>query len=187
MGKYHIIYADPPWSFNNKRTGGSLKSGALAHYDVMTISDMCNLPIEQITNDNCMLFMWWVASQPVEALQLVDAWGFTLKTMTGFNWVKKTKHGKPFFGMGFYTRQGSENCLIAVKGKSIVASHSVRAVTSFVAGRHSEKPQIFRDKIVELCGDLPRVELFARSASDGWDVWGNEVESNIDLENFKVE
>lgn len=179
--KYNIIYADPAWSFKNKNTGGSMVSGASAHYDVMTLDDICSLPIQEIAADNCVLFMWWVASQPAEALQVVDAWGFTLKTMTGFNWVKKTKHGKNFFGMGFWTRQGSENCLIAVKGRPKPANHAIRAVVEAKVGKHSEKPDIFRQRIVELMGDLPRVELFARERAEGWDSWGNEVRGSIIL------
>jgi N6-adenosine-specific RNA methylase IME4 len=170
--KYKVIYADPPWQFNNKNTGGSLSSGAANHYDVMTHEDICQLPVQDIADDDCILFMWWVASQPEEALRVVKSWGFTLKTMTGFVWDKETKHGKDFFGMGFYTRQGSENCLIAVKGKPQKVSSSVRAVTRAKVGKHSEKPNVFNDKIVELMGDVPRIELFARNTVDGWDSWG---------------
>lgn len=183
--KYNIIYADPAWSFNNKKTGGSMKSGAADQYPVMTLEGIKNLPVEQIAADDCVLFMWWVGSQPQEALDVVRAWGFTLKTMTGFNWVKLTKLEKMFFGMGFWTRAGSENCLIATKGKPKPISHSVRSVRKAVAGKHSEKPIAFRDDIVSLCGDAPRVELFSRAKVAGWDAWGNEVESDIELEPVK--
>lgn len=179
--KYQVIYADPAWPFRNKNTGGSMVSGANAHYDTMSVQDMARLDIPSICADDCALFMWWVGSQPAEALYLVDAWGFTLKTMTGFNWVKETKRGKDFFGMGFYTRQGSENCLIAVRGKPKRVSASVRAVVRAKVGRHSEKPHIFREKIVKLMGDVPRVELFARERVPGWDVWGNEVQSSVKI------
>lgn len=205
--KYKIIYADPPWSFNNKNTGGGLNSGASAHYEVMTIDDICKLPIKEIADDDCVLFMWWVASMPVEALKVVESWGFEVKTMSGFNWVKTTnpkfsdktksilwpsielfnKHGiswfigKLFFGMGFWTRAGSELCLIAVKGKPKRISGSVRSVVIAKIGKHSQKPNIFRKKILELMGDLPRVELFAREQLEGFDVYGNEVENSIKL------
>jgi len=179
---YTIIYADPPWVFNNKNTGGSMISGASAQYKVMSASDIARLPVASIAADNSILFMWWVASQPQEALDVVRGWGFTLKTMTGFVWNKQTKNGLPFFGMGFYTRQGSENCLIAVRGKPQRIDASVRAVVSAPVGKHSEKPGIFRERIVELMGDVPRVELFARCKLPGWDVWGNEVRSDIELE-----
>jgi N6-adenosine-specific RNA methylase IME4 len=180
--KYSIIYADPPWSFNNKNTGGNLKSGAANQYRVMSINDICNLPIANIAADDSILFMWWVGSMPKEALDVVEAWGFKLKTMTGFTWNKKTKSGKPFFGMGFWTRQGSENCLIAIKGKPKRINAGIRSVIEAEIGRHSEKPALFRDLIVDLMGDLPRVELFARQKAEGWDSWGNEVESDINIE-----
>lgn len=181
MKKYKIIYADPAWEFNNKNTGGSMKSGSSAHYSVSSLEDMKALPIKEISDDNCVLVMWWVGSQPDEALELMRAWGFTLKTMTGFVWVKLTIKLKLFFGMGFWTRAGSECALIATRGKPKPASHSVRSVIKAVAERHSKKPDIFRDKVVELCGDISRVELFARQKTPGWDAWGNEVENDVDL------
>lgn len=179
--KYNIIYADPAWSFNNKNTGGSLKSGSAAHYDVMTVMDMCKLPVNEIADDNCVLFMWWVASQPKEAIMLAESWGFTIKTMSGFNWIKQTRLGKLFFGMGFWTRQGSESCLIAVKGKPKRINASIRSVILAENTKHSRKPNIFRKEIVNLMGDLPRIELFAREQLEGFDVWGNEVENTIEL------
>ena len=167
--KYNIIYADPAWSFSNKNTGGSMKSGSNAQYDVMSLDDMKALPIGEIAADDCVLVMWWVGSQPQEALELVEAWGFKVKTMTGFNWVKITKTWLMFFGMGFWTRAGSECALIAVKGKVHPGSHGVRSVIHSIVCRHSEKPAQVRGRIIELCGDLPRVELFARQAAAGWD------------------
>lgn len=179
--KYNIIYADPPWSFNNKNTGGSMKSGAGNVYDVMSIEDIKTLDVDSITADDCVLFMWWVGSQPQEALDLVESWGFTLKTMTGFNWVKLTKLEKMFFGMGFWTRAGSECCLIATKGKPKPISHSVRSVRKSAVREHSRKPDEFKDDIVKLCGDVPRVELFARNYSEGWHSWGNEITSDLQV------
>jgi len=179
--KYSIIYAAPAWSFNNKNTGGSLKSGASAHYDTMSVDDMCKLPVNEIAEDNCVLFMWWVGSQPLEAIKLAQSWGFTIKTMTGFNWVKTTKTGKLDFGMGFWTRGGSEMCMIATKGKPKRINAAVRSVVMNQRIEHSKKPQIFRDEIVKLMGDLPRVELFARQKTEGWDVWGNELPKDIEL------
>ena len=176
--KYNIIYADPPWKFRNNKSG-SLNGLADHHYDTMTAEDIQNLPIADLAADDCVLIMWWVGSQPQEAIDLVEAWGFKLKTMTGFNWVKMTKKWLFFFGMGFWTRAGSECCLIAVKGRAKPASRGVRSVIQERATKHSEKPAIFRDRIVELCGDLPRIELFARKKAEGWDSWGNEIHSDI--------
>ncbi len=179
--RYSIIYADPAWSFNNKNTGGNMKSGADAHYPAMSVDDMCKLPINELADDDCVLFMWWVASQSKEAIKLVESWGFTIKTMTGFNWVKLTALGNLFFGMGFWTRAGSEMCLIATKGKPKRINAGVRSVVQSEILAHSRKPNIFRKKIIELMGDLPRIELFAREQNEGFDVWGNQVENSINI------
>lgn len=179
MKKYNIIYADPPWSFKNKNTGGNLKSGANFHYNTMHIKDIIKIPINKISADNCVLFMWWVGSQPKEAIKLVENWGFQIKTMTAFNWVKTTKKQKLDFGMGFWTRAGSEMCLIATKGKPKRINNSVRSVVIAERTSHSKKPNIFKNEIVKLIGDLPRIELFAREKTNGWDSWGNEINSDI--------
>ena len=175
--KYNLIYADPPWEFRSKRSGGNMKSGAASKYPVMSIDDLKQMPINEIAAKDCVLIMWWVGSQPQEAIDLATAWGFKIKTMTGFVWNKQTKTGLPFFGMGYWTRAGSECALIAVRGKPKPASHGVRSVRSAKVGKHSAKPPEFRDDAVTLCGNVPRVELFARTATPGWDVFGNEIES----------
>ena len=126
--------------------------------------------------------MWHVAPMPEEALALVKAWGFKLKTMKGFTWHKLTKNGKSHFGMGHYTRANTEDCLIATKGKPKIQSHSVRQFIEAKIGRHSEKPSEVRDRLVELCGDVPRAELFARENVKGWDCWGDEVNSLLSSE-----
>ena len=179
--KYSIIYADPPWQFNNKKTGGSMKSGAESQYSVMSIRQLKQLDVQSLCADDCVLVMWYVSSQPQEAIDLCAAWGFKIKTMNGFVWNKLTSKMNPFFGMGFWTRAGAECAIIATKGKPKPASHSVRQVESCVVGKHSAKPDFFRRQIVELCGDLPRLEMFARCAPDGWDVFGNEAPNSIEI------
>lgn len=181
MKKYKLIYADPPWQFSNKNTGGSMSSSADAKYNTMTIEDLKNLDIESLCDDDCVLIMWWVGSMPQEAIDLVNAWGFKLKNMNGFVWKKLTKRLLDFFGMGFWTRAGSESAIIATRGKPKPASRSVRAVHSAVVGRHSEKPQKFRDLAVELVGDVPRLEMFSRGEFEGWDVFGNQCEGSIEI------
>jgi N6-adenosine-specific RNA methylase IME4 len=126
--KYQIIYADPPWRFNNKKTGGSMTSGAGSKYMVTGIEALKNLDVNSLSDDDCTLIMWWVGSMPQEAIDLVSAWGFSLKNMNGFVWRKLTKNLLDFFGMGFRTRAGSESAIIAIKGKPKVCSHSVRSV-----------------------------------------------------------
>ena len=187
--KYEIIYADPPWQFSNKKTGGSMKSGAAHQYLTTGIEGLKKLDVNSIAADNAVLFMWYVGAMPQEAIDLVHAWGFTIKNMNGFVWNKLTQKNKPHFGMGFYTRAGSESVIIATKGKFKPVSHSVRAVFNAAeqiqfegkAIKHSKKPTQVRDLIVELCGDKPRLEMFARESAHGWDVFGNEAPNSIEI------
>jgi len=187
---YKLIYCDPPWQFSNKKTGGSMKSGADAQYPTMTIDDLKRMDIQSIADKDCLLVMWWVGSMPQEAIDLVHAWGFTIKNMNGFVWNKLTKHEKPFFGMGFYTRAGSEGCIVATRGKPKIVNHGVRAVSclemdnhiySRSVGKHSAKPGVFRKKAMQLVGNVPRLEMFARAEVAGWDVFGNEVDNSITI------
>lgn len=176
--KYSVIYADPPWLFKNKKTGGSMTSGSNHQYkSVMGIEDLKKMPIANIADDNCLLVMWYVGSMPQEAIDLVDAWGFRLINMNGFVWNKLTRHGLPFFGMGFYTRAGSEPAIIAVKKKGSFkpASRSVRAVLTAPVGKHSAKPHGFYDRIEQLAGECSKIELFARNTRANWDSFGNQL------------
>jgi len=186
--KYQIIYADPPWEYKvwNKKTGSG--KSASSHYETMNKEEIQNLPIKSISEKNSVLFLWVIAPCLTEGLELIDKWGFEYKTIA-FNWVKRNKKSHSWFwGMGYYTRANSELCLLATSGKPIKrVSKKVHQVIDAPISRHSEKPQIVRDKIVELFGDIPRIELFARQKTEGWDVWGNEVESDIELEPLKEE
>lgn len=175
--KYRVIYADPAWQFGNRNTGGTMKSAAEAKYTVTSLADMAAMPVAGLADERCLLVMWWVGAMPKEAIDLCKAWGFRLVNMNGFVWRKLTKTGIPFFGMGFATRAGSESALIGVRGKlgELIKDHSVRAVIESRVGRHSQKPHEFREAIEKLCGDVPRVELFARDAAAGWDCWGNQA------------
>lgn len=178
MKKYNLIYADPAWSYRDKCHSG--KRGAGYKYPTMTLADICALPIARIAADDCLLAMWHVAPMPLEAIEVVRAWGFTLKTMKGFTWYKITKNGHRHFGMGNYTRANSEDCLFAVKGKPKRASAAVSQLITAQIGKHSEKPAEARNRLVQLMGDVPRIELFARVDTVGWDVWGNDVQG-VDL------
>ncbi|HGY9574959.1 MT-A70 family methyltransferase [Vibrio fluvialis] len=187
--KYGLIYADPPWDFDDKKTGGSMKSGAEQVYkNVMTIADIMALPVPEIAADNCVLVMWWVGPMPQEAIDTVKAWGFKLKNMNGFVWEKLTRaNGKLFFGMGHWTRGGAESAIIAVKGKPKRINASVRSVIRARVGEHSAKPEEARKRCVKLVGkDIPRIELFGRGETKkGWHVFGNEYygDNKVILEN----
>lgn len=169
--KYSIIYADPPWDYNDKGCNGASNN----HYMSMKADEICNLPVNQIADKNCILFLWATYPKMQEAMKVIEAWGFTYKTI-GFQWIKLNKNEIGcYFGLGRWTRGNTEPCLIAVKGKPKRISASVSQLVFAPITRHSEKPPVVRKKIIELIGDLPRIELFARQQADGWDCWGNEV------------
>ena len=179
MDAYKIIYADPPWNYKDKANAG--KRGACHKYNEMTLPELCQLPIYSIAADNCLLAMWWTGPLAAEALIVVEAWGFQLKTMKGFSWHKETKNGKSHFGMGNWTRANTEDCLFAVRGKPKRVDASVRQYISSKIREHSRKPDEARDRLVELMGDVPRIELFAREKHEGWDVFGDQVEGSIEV------
>lgn len=117
-----------------------------------------------------------------DAFRVMAAWGFSYKT-AAFVWVKTNKLADTdFFGMGNWTRANAEVCLLGVKGKPKRISAAIRQVVRRPIMGHSEKPPEVRERIVELMGDLPRIELFARQVTDGWAVWGNEIESTVTLD-----
>lgn len=172
---YSLIYADPPWAFRDEANAG--QRGACHKYGVMPVDAICALPVGDIAAPDSLLALWWVGSQPDEALAVARAWGFTVRHMTGMVWVKTTTRGRPAFGMGHYTRAGAECLLFATRGKwgELRRSRSVRQVVEAPLGRHSEKPAIVAERLVELVGDVPRIELFARAPRPGWTVWGEEA------------
>jgi site-specific DNA-methyltransferase (adenine-specific) len=149
-------------------------------YPTMKLKDICNLPIQQIANDDCVLFMWATSPLLPEALQVIDAWGFTYRTVA-FNWIKTSSKGNYMYNLGRWTMGSSEICLLARKGKPQRIKKNVRQLVVAERTIHSRKPPEVRDRIVELMGDVPRVELFAREITDGWDAWGNQIESTIDI------
>jgi N6-adenosine-specific RNA methylase IME4 len=179
MKTYQLIYADPAWSYNDKCHSG--QRGAGYKYPCMTLNDICNLPIPDMAAENCLLAMWWVPPMPEEAIRVVNAWGFKLKTMCGFTWYKTTKNGHRHFGMGNWTRANAENCLFAVRGKPKRVSAAVSQMIVAQVRQHSQKPDEARNRLVQLIGDVPRLEMFAREATLGWDVWGNQVDGSIEI------
>jgi len=169
--KYNIIYADPPWSYHDNNCTGA----ANQKYNTMKCDDICKLPINQLADDNCVLFLWATYPKIDEALKVIEAWGFKYKSIA-FQWIKLNKNGLGcYFGLGRWTRGNTEPCFIAVKGKPKRISASVSQLVFAPLTKHSEKPSVVRNKIIELVGDSNKIELFARQQVDGWDCWGNEV------------
>ena len=180
MKKYGIIYADPPWHYRVYSKKGAGRS-AESHYPTMTIEEIQALPVSELADKDCALFMWITFPLLKESLSVLSAWGFKFKTIA-FVWIKQNrKSDSQFWGMGYRTRANAEFCVLATKGKPKRMAKNVHQVIVSHIEEHSKKPDEARRRIVRLMGDLPRIELFARQKSAGWDVWGNEVESNIIL------
>lgn len=169
-GKYNIIYADPAWQYFE---GGEKNQSK--HYQTMDIEAIKNLKVSELADDNCILFLWATRAILPEAIEVLRCWGFEYSTM-GFVWVKSKNNGTGFaFGLGARTRANAEYCLIGIKGKIETIDHSISEIIYTPLEEHSKKPDIVRDKIIGLVGDLPRVELFARQKVSGWDNWGNSL------------
>ena len=183
--KYQIVYADPPWSFSawNPKTAHKYIEN---QYTTMSEAEIRELPVNKITEKNAALFLWVTFPNLIQGIETIEKWGFVYKTCA-FTWVKKNRKANSWFwGMGYYTRSNAELCLLGIKGTPLKRlSHSVHSLIEHPAMKHSKKPPIVREKIVELFGDLPRIEIFARPSQAqlfedesyrGWDMWGNEVE-----------
>ena len=186
--KYQIIYADPPWSYDDKMKNHSF---SLDHeYETQDLSWIKNLKIEELADNNCCLFLCAVSPLLPEAIEVIKAWGFKFKTVA-FVWNKITKNGIDISNLGKWTMGNIELCLLATKGKPKRISKNVRQLVTAIRREHSRKPDEVRLRIVELMGDIPRIELFARNNGDknlfgenpfdGWDVFGNETINSIKL------
>lgn len=172
--KYAVIYADPPWTFKTYSAKGKEKS-AEKHYACMSREDIQALPVQGIAAENCALFLWVTMPCLEQGLELIRRWGFTYKTCA-FVWVKQNrKTDGLFWGLGYWTRANAELCLLATRGKPKRVSRGVHSVVLSRVREHSRKPDEVRERIVELMGDVPRIELFARQRVDGWDAWGDEM------------
>lgn len=173
--KYNVIYADPPWSYRAWNAKDGHKS-ASAHYNCMKKEEIQQMgdTIKNISAEDCVLFLWVTMPNLIEGLELIEKWGFKYKTC-GFTWIKTYASGRPVVGLGYWTRANAEICLIGIKGKPKRVSKSVSQVIIEKPREHSRKPDCVRDRIVELMGDIPRIELFARQYAEGWDCCGNEV------------
>ena len=175
-----VLYADPPWRYRNKPNGRSPES----HYPTMKTEDICALPVQALAAEDCALFLWVTMPMLFEAQKVLAAWGFRYKTVA-FVWVKQNRKGTGiFWGMGYWTRANAELCLLATKGHPQRRAKNIHQVIISPVEEHSKKPEEARRRIEALLGEVPRLELFARRPSPGWDVWGNEVESDVVLKNL---
>lgn len=178
--KYEIIYADPCWDYKGQTQhngkGGKDTGGAVKHYPTMTLKELKTLKpmIDKLADTNCLLFMWSSSPHLDQAIDLMKGWGFKYATIA-FVWDKQRVNP------GFYTMSQCEICIVGKRGK-IPANRGARNVRQFVSelrGRHSAKPNEIRERIVQMFPTHNRIELFAREKVDGWDSWGNEIESDV--------
>lgn len=186
--KFDVIYADPAWNFETYSDKGKDRS-AENHYQVMTLEDIKNLPVNDVTNKNCVLFMWVTNPLLKEGIEVGEAWGFKYKTLA-FSWAKLNKKRGVInqqnpsltdnyywaMGNGYWTRANLELCLLFTKGKPKKRSHSVRQFLASPRMKHSKKPYIFHKRIERLIIAENRLELFARRIVPNWVCLGNEID-----------
>lgn len=169
-----IIYADPPWSYN-RNVGEGIAS---EEYSTMELWDIKNYLNDNkiVPKDNSILFLWITFPLLKEGIEVMESWGFEYKTC-GFNWIKLDKKGKPFFGIGHYTKSNSELCLIGIRGKGLmILDNKISQIIMTEKDKHSKKPEVIPKLITKLVGDKKlKLELFAREKRQGWIVYGDQI------------
>ena len=187
MKKYGVVYADPPWLYNDSRTHASAGMARSA-YECMPVDDICVLPVDEWATDNCMLCLWATMPKLQEAMEVIRAWGFRYLTV-GFVWVKlrRGKDGYPILeqrdfhsGLGHWVNGNAELVLLARRGMPERLRKDIKQVVVAPVGRHSANPEEVRRRIEQLFPG-PYLEMFARERHAGWDVYGNQVEGSISL------
>ena len=193
--KYNIIYADPPWQYGSKsavnNSNGSEIKKLSEHYNSMTIDDIKSIDIKGITEDDACCFMWVTDSHLKEGIEVMESWGFKYKTVA-FVWVKTTNKGNYCKNVAPWTLKSTELCLFGTKGTmtKYKKNNSIESLVFAERFKHSQKPEEVRSRIESLFGDLPKLELFARSGREGWTTVGNAIDGmdiNESLELLKHE
>ena len=201
--KYDLIYCDPPWEYGNRISNGA----ACNHYSTMSMEELKRLPVWSLAAENAVLAMWYTGTHNREAVELAASWGFRVRTMKGFTWVKLNQNAADRFNKalstgelvdfndllemldretrmngGNHTRSNTEDVLIATRGTGLQrASAAVKQVVHTCLGEHSAKPWEVRNRLEQLYGDVKRIEIFAREEWNGWDRWGNECNNSIEM------
>jgi len=177
--KYSVIYADPPWAYNNPR-GNDPTMGGIT-YPTMSLIEIKALPVGKIADNDCGLFLWATMPKLEQAFEVMRAWEFT-PTTTTFVWVKTNpRNGGIYSGLGHWTNGNAEVVLFGKRGRPKRVAKNVKQIVMAPRGKHSAKPDEVRKRIVRLMGDVPRIELFARNKYPGWICLGNEVQEGIDI------
>jgi len=169
--KYTVIYADPPWLYNDKLGTDLAKMGGYdKYYKGMALKNICELPIHKLADKDCVLFLWATMPLLPNAFEVIKSWGFTYKTVA-FTWVKQNLKADTIFkGVGRWVQGNAELVLLATKGKPHRVSKSISQIVIEHRQGHSVKPQKVKDNIVQLMGNVNRIELFARQKTEGWDI-----------------
>lgn len=179
--KYDIILADPPWSYY----GSPVKDQAAGkHYSLMTDDELRLLPVHEVAEKNCILFLWATCPRLDSAIKLMTSWGFCFRGVA-FVWVKTTHAGKVISGQGVrpslvkptteFVLWGSNKHLKGRPMKLLDESIGQVVLAPRPGGIHSRKPVEVHERIEALLGDKSRLEMFARTRRDGWEAWGNEA------------
>lgn len=190
--KYRTILADPPWRYDDPKANDPSLGGIT--YPTLSLAELKSLPVGSIAASDSALFMWATMPMLAEALELITAWGFTYRTCA-FVWLKQNRCSDDrqpmlfypgdkaalsvYSGLGHWTNGNAELCLFAKRGTPKRQDKSVKQIVIAPVSRHSAKPPEVRERIVRMMGDGPRIELFARERAEGWDVFGNEVQSDV--------
>lgn len=198
--KYSLILADPPWKYNSRANHKTrFRGGAEGHYPLMTMADIAALPITNLAATNCALLMWCTFPYLDKQIELFKHWGFRYRTQL-LTWIKLNPrgHDQPkddpaykdgkryvlysdglyhsvFFGTGYYAKANSEVCLLGMRGRVPTISDSASSVILAPRREHSRKPDESYPLIEQVFGDVPRIELFARTTAPGWAVLGNGI------------
>ena len=199
--KFSAIYLDPPWKYNSRANHKThFRGGACGHYPLMTMAEIKALPIPDLAAKDCALAMWCTYPYLDQQIALFKHWGFRYRTIL-FNWTKLNPKGwvdprldpsyrldRPyvryrdglyhsvFFGVGYYSKSNSEPCLLGMRGQLPTKSNKVSNAIFAPRREHNRKPDEARERIVQLFGDIPRIELFARETAAGWASAGNALD-----------
>lgn len=177
--KYDIIYADPCWDYKGQSQTGKkskvtgknvLTGGALSHYGTVVTPDLKTLDVKSIAKKDCLLFMWTSSPHLDQAIELLKSWGFKYVTI-GFVWYKERTNP------GYYTMSQCEICIIGRRGRipKPRGTRNERQFLSELRGEHSAKPDEIANRIHRMFPTLDKIELFARTARDNFDCWGDEA------------
>lgn len=168
--RYPIVYADPPWRYENPPIGASSRS-IENHYPTMTLEEICALPVSAMATDDALLYLWATAPKLAECMKVIEAWGFEYRT--NLVWDKEV------IGMGYHARNQHEILLVAKRGEIPPPSAGTQpsSVHRERRGDHSVKPAFYHEMIEAAYPQLPKIELFARAEREGWASWGNQVEA----------